>query len=31
MLSWAYLLPIVENWNLLARNPADLAVQLAIL
>ena len=30
MLSWAYLLPIVENWNLLARNPADLAVQLAI-
>lgn len=30
MLSWVYLLPIVENWNLLARNPADLAVQLAI-
>lgn len=30
MLSWAYLLPMVENWNLLARNPADLAAQMAI-
>lgn len=30
MLSWAYLLPMIENWNLLARDPAELAVQLAV-
>lgn len=30
MLSWAYLLPMIENWNLLARDPADLAVQMVV-
>lgn len=30
MLSWAYLLPMIENWNLLARDPAELAVQMAV-
>ncbi len=30
MLSWAYLLPMIENWNLLARDPAALATQVAI-
>lgn len=30
MLSWAYLLPMIENWNLLARDPADLAVQMSV-
>lgn len=30
MLSWAYLLPMVDNWVMLSRNPADLAVQMAI-
>lgn len=29
MLSWAYLLPILENWNLLALHPEFLAVRLA--
>lgn len=30
MLSWAYLLPMIENWYMLQQKPAFLAVQLAI-
>lgn len=30
MLSWAYLLPMIDNWQVLAQNPPFLAAQLAI-
>lgn len=30
MLSWAYLLPIINNWYILAKDPEALAVQLAV-
>lgn len=29
MLSWAYLLPIIHNWDILARDPRQLGLQLA--
>ena len=30
MLSWAYLLPMIDNWNILVQNPPFLAAQLGI-
>lgn len=30
MLSWAYLVPILENWNILALHPEFLAIKLAV-
>ncbi len=30
MLSWAYLIPMLDNWNVLVRNPPFLAAQLGI-
>ncbi len=30
MMTWAYLIPILENWNTLAHDPAFLAIQLIV-